>query len=929
LGKETHIEQGEKWMRINYAKFVNFTGIYAGIGVKELELDFTIGKNKIIMPLGGNGAGKTTLMSILNPYRDTNDERSDSYILLDHPGEKILHLQDGEDLYVIHHLYKKVDAEGKATGHNKSFISKNGVELNENGGIKTFEAALVEEFNLTRDYFRVGRLGANVSTFIDMKTAERKKYINNFLPDIDDYLEAYNTVNEKFKKMKSNIDSIKSQLDKLDTKDNLTELETTLSDAIGNIQKEIASLEKLVDRSEVKIEGLTGSLEIGEGEDYRVFMSTLRGNISALSEKLTKEKATLAAYFDKYPQLKDFDDDRINEAVLEYNKEIITAQSNMKQLTASIDELEKNIVRLRNEKAGKENILKNEVNVDRLEEQLTDRRVTAEDYRQEISRSEFAGTEMTVQEAATHYAMMQGNISKLEGVQAKYNSSVIEEFDVKYFSTMEGHLSQIQGEHSIMVQKKKETDDTISRIESNSYLLDTLEQRPAACVIDTCPFIVKALEYKNQDHSRLEELYAESQSLEKEIASYEKEIEACTDIVNLMNDIRDLQKHLSSPFLEEFIQADLDVEDVTKLVKMDIMKIQEYFDISELTRVVNLKVDLANELERIEKLESHLELAMSQQAIIVQAREELADIESQIDESNAKIRELTLDLGEQEKTIKQNNTRLQIVTTIKTLRKESAETEGVLAVQTEELKKREDTAAAIGKEEEQLASYRSAIIMKEKELKPLSEKLKQTQRDLVIIDDCITRLAEVEQHFGTYKMIKDSLDPKKGIPLFFIDNYLKDIAVRANELLDTAYDGQFKIKFDISASDFLINVFKSDGTFLQDINKASQGETSLTTVSLSLGMIERMMTSTKYNVLYLDEVDSTLSTKNRRLFITLLEDQMEKLGIEQVFIISHNNEFDSHPVDMILLKENNVDTDDKEFMQNKSVIFQYAQPQAV
>jgi DNA repair exonuclease SbcCD ATPase subunit len=174
-----------------------------------------------------------------------------------------------------------------------------------------------------------------------------------------------------------------------------------------------------------------------------------------------------------------------------------------------------------------------------------------------------------------------------------------------------------------------------------------------------------------------------------------------------------------------------------------------------------------------------------------------------------------------------------------------------------------------------------------------------------------------------YKIIKDSLDPKKGIPLFFIDNYLKDIAVRANNLLSIAYGDAFKIKFDISASDFFINVFKSDGTFLSDIKQASQGETSLTTVSLSLGMIERMMNTTKYDIIYLDEIDSTLSTKNRRLFITLLENQLEKLGIEQVFVISHNNEFESHPTDMILLKENNIDTDDKEFMQNKNIIFKY------
>jgi len=71
----------------------------------------------------------------------------------------------------------------------------------------------------------------------------------------------------------------------------------------------------------------------------------------------------------------------------------------------------------------------------------------------------------------------------------------------------------------------------------------------------------------------------------------------------------------------------------------------------------------------------------------------------------------------------------------------------------------------------------------------------------------------------------------------------------------------------------------------------------------------------------LDEIDGPLDPGNRSKFIDILDQQIDKLGIEQVFIISHNNAFDASPMDLILLKGNTVDTDNKSFMENKNIIF--------
>ena len=63
-------------------------------------------------------------------------------------------------------------------------------------------------------------------------------------------------------------------------------------------------------------------------------------------------------------------------------------------------------------------------------------------------------------------------------------------------------------------------------------------------------------------------------------------------------------------------------------------------------------------------------------------------------------------------------------------------------------------------------------------------------------------------------------------------------------------------------------------------------------------------------------------SSNRQNFITILNRQIEKLGIEQVFVISHNDAFDSEEMDLILLKDHNTKQKGDEFMRNKNIIFE-------
>ena len=49
----------------------------------------------------------------------------------------------------------------------------------------------------------------------------------------------------------------------------------------------------------------------------------------------------------------------------------------------------------------------------------------------------------------------------------------------------------------------------------------------------------------------------------------------------------------------------------------------------------------------------------------------------------------------------------------------------------------------------------------------------------------------------------------------------------------------------------------------------------------------------------LHEVDGPLDNENRKKFISILENQIERIGSEQNFLITHNDMFANYPVDII------------------------------
>ena len=93
-------------MRIKRLKLKNFASIYAGMNLKEIDIDFTKCQNDVTLLVGKNGSGKTSILSNLHPfpYLGNLDLRnSQSLILEGKDGLKIFECVDNENEYRFEH----------------------------------------------------------------------------------------------------------------------------------------------------------------------------------------------------------------------------------------------------------------------------------------------------------------------------------------------------------------------------------------------------------------------------------------------------------------------------------------------------------------------------------------------------------------------------------------------------------------------------------------------------------------------------------------------------------------------------------------------------------------------------------------------------------------------------------------------------------
>ena len=122
----------------------------------------------------------------------------------------------------------------------------------------------------------------------------------------------------------------------------------------------------------------------------------------------------------------------------------------------------------------------------------------------------------------------------------------------------------------------------------------------------------------------------------------------------------------------------------------------------------------------------------------------------------------------------------------------------------------------------------------------------------------------------------------------------------SNQMLMYLFEGEYVLQpFIITADEFRIPC-KGNGYINDDISSMSTAQICMISMIVSFALLYQ--SSSKYNILHLDEIDGGLDTRNRLQFTYLLNQLMDLLECEQCIMVSHNNELNTEDADIILLK---------------------------
>lgn len=852
-------------MKITYLKLENFVNIKAGMKKTKIEINLSQSKNNLILLCGPNGTGKTSLLSELHPFANSGnmDVRGEANLIIEgKDGYKEIHILDKDDKYIIKHHY----LFSKKTKSVKSFITKNGIELNPNGNVKSFKEAVNEHLGLDHELLKLMRLGSNVTSLINMKSTNRKNFATKLFSDIEVYNGFYKKVSEEYRNIRAVMKSTADKISKFNIQDEDEfdkQIELTQCE-IDNYNTDKDMIQKEINVLESKI----NDIKIDDEELVKESFKSLESEINSANSLLTLVQD-------------------MNMGKKEYE---LTREKEKQELDLKLLECKNNIDKAiserdiyYNQRQDLEETLKRAASIERinnLKTTINEYKVKTEQLKKELkSRTRYDKTVLL---------LLKDHCQKTADYIRELN--IYKDKDIKKLMEVILTNDDISDYLESNISKHKSTYDNLNAeiisIE-NMNIEFNFEIGDNRCTED-CPYKQFYLQTIGKKKN-LTKFIEERNKVNKEILQAE-------ELYNLYNNLLFIKKHIES--YEHDYQIPVEYNYVLCFENYIIGK-----PIVN-TSLLNLAIDDSEKFMMLEKYENDLigfeneyEIIKSSGLDIIEIENKLLAINDKINERDNIIQSATIIKQEIEKEIIEHERQTEEILKALTV-KESID----------ELNKQFDSIKERLNEIEKLKIERSEYLTtlnrdkleltKIKEyISRLTTKIEQLKFNRDTYNNLVTDHKALQLLFEDADVIRDSLNASKGIPLIFLQVYLKNCPIMMNNLLDTIYNGELQIEgFLIDENEFRIP-FNKSGIKVPDISFASQGESSFISIVLSLSLIIQSMT--KYDIICLDELDGPLDTKNREQFIRVLYEFIRQTGSEQIFLISHNNMFESENVDLI------------------------------
>ena len=488
-------------MKYQWIELQNYAGIYNGMRLNQIKIDFTKCKTNKILIRGDNGSGKSTLMSAINVNPDPNDK-----FIPGAEARKNLCILDNGIEYIIRYIHP-VTNSGRGT--TKGYISKNVngqmVELNPNGNISSCKDILYQEFNLDSNFMALSQLSSEDRGLVDRKPAERKKLLNGILCSLDTYNNIYKTLNKKASIFRSTTNSLAYKIDSIGD-------ETTLQLNLKSVENRINSLEakknELIESSAaIKVE-INKFLEILKVNNYDIIVSEL----SEVKNTVKSLDKSIKNIMDKYGIS---DISKVDAFIKHIEADCIRLESDIdndrKQLPLLLAQRESECKELE-DKTAKLNALQSDYNYLDIKNAKQEAENTVNNYNKIfnemglrnidlITKSEFDSAMESLE-----YLQKIGN-----ALIANYDSDIIR-LCLLHRNDINADIANLKSKKSALEAARQELSNLEKKLyefESMRNIANALIHRPNECNIDSCYFIKEAIEanskYPEAEYNKLVE----------------------------------------------------------------------------------------------------------------------------------------------------------------------------------------------------------------------------------------------------------------------------------------------------------------------------------------------------------------------------------------------------------------------------------------
>lgn len=867
-------------MLLKRLKLVNYGGIYNGMGLYEIEIDFTKCRNKIVLIKGDNGSGKSTIESALKPLPDDNS----SFISGVNASKEIEYIDEVNGLiYSIIYIHECKNQSRISKGYfKKIFPNGNVIDLNPSGNISSCKEMINEELDLDANYITLTQLSSTKRGIADLRPAERKRYVNSILSSTDVYNTMYKTLSKKASTYKALMNSISSKIDNVGNT-------VQLQEELKSIESKISETEKLMEQHNEVINKEKGMLlSIDPNNEISNRIETYTESTKTYSNKKDEFSKQLNKIYSTDPNLSTI---VINKEILDkLNQDIIDTkyliESTKERINNLIKEREQEASRLEDETAKLKSINSgmNLIEVKRIKDDLTSRK---EKIRKRWGDIVDLNT-ITHDEFMIAYEAIKQMIEILNQPIELIPSDNIE---IEYLDILRN-----------IERLDNEIEDTAvfrNKIEVNEYKLDILEQRPSDCNNNSCPFIADALKAKKIIDELMEQRkgFASISELNKQKESYEQKLS------NIERNKRLLEIYNTNRIILSKLQLNLDTyENCVVSLSRD-----RFMILPTLTGFIEYSNDLI-EYKSIDKdlndISVKYNALYNQKDLINMITDSINRLNTNINEDTIKINAMNEEISSLTKKYNDMCKLCVSLEDIFNLRASLNECEESLRILNEEIEKDRSNIDRI----EKLNSDIDKLNVNISELKSQLEPLRKTAESLRYR---ITLSIEYSKEYEQYNMMYTKIEtlkyycsPTTGIQLLFANMYLNKIMDNANKILNKLFGGTFALlPLIITESEFRIPVAVRGGINHDDITSMSSAQISLISMIISISLLSQ--TSTKLNIIVGDEIDAPFDSENRREFMNILTQLMGLVNSSQCVLISHNSEIPLNNCDVILLKNEN------------------------